>query len=90
LECGYPGFYTPAIEDERYATSDVLTAMTPTDSDVITTYMAPEEYYDTFTLANEVVEVMIESVVVNNEDITTALNTAQDNAEAALGKFLSQ
>lgn len=90
LECGYPGFYTPAIEDERYATSDVLTAMTPTDSDVITTYMAPEEYYDTFTLANEVVEVMIESVVVNNEDITTALNTAQDNAEAALEKFLSQ
>ena len=39
---------------------------------------------------NEVVEVMIESVVVNNEDITTALNTAQDNAEAALEKFLSQ
>lgn len=48
------------------------------------------KYYDTFTLANEVVEVMIESVVVNNEDITTALNTAQDNAEAALEKFLSQ
>ena len=89
LECGYPGFYTPAIEDARYSESAVLTAMTPTDSDVITTYLAPDEFYDTFTLSNEVVQVLIEAVVVNGEDAMTALDTAQESAEEMIANFNS-
>ena len=63
--------------------------MTPTDSDVITTYLAPDEFYDTFTLSNEVVQVLIEAVVVNGEDAMTALDTAQESAEEMIANFNS-
>jgi len=82
LRCGFPGYYLPAINDERYQSSEKLALMTCTDNNASTTYMAPDDFVYTFQLASEVIEVMVEDVITGNMDINEALEKAQTNAEA--------
>lgn len=81
LDCGFPGFYKPAIADARYQASERLSAMTSSDDEVDTTFMAPSEFAQTFLMCNEVLEVAIESVVVNGVSPEEALATAQAAAQ---------
>ena len=84
LRCGFPGYYLPAINDERYQASEKLAMMTCTDNEASTTYMAPDEFKFTFQLASEVIEVMVEDVLVGGMDVQEALTKAQAGAEALL------
>lgn len=84
LRCGFPGYYLPAINDERYQASEKLALMTCTDNNADTTYMAPDEFTKTFQLASEVIEVMVEDVITGDMDVTEALNKAQTGADALL------
>ncbi len=84
LVCGFPGYYLPAINDERYQASEKLAMMTNTDNSASTTYMAPDDFTKTFQLASEVIEVMVEDVIVGNMDTEAALLKAEQTAEALL------
>ncbi len=84
LTNGYPSFYTPAINDADYQASPKLAAMTCTDANAASTYLAPKEFVKTFELANEVIEIMIESVVTGGKDVNQALNEAQTKTESYL------
>lgn len=84
LRCGFPGYYLPAINDERYQASEKLALMTCTDNNADTTYMAPDDFTKTFQLASEVIEVMVEDVITGDMDVTEALNKAQTGADALL------
>lgn len=84
LRCGFPGYYLPAINDERYQASEKLALMTCTDNNADTTYMAPDDFTNTFQLASEVIEVMVEDVITGDMDVTEALNKAQTGADALL------
>ena len=81
LQCGYPGYYLPAINDTRYQTSEKLALMTCTDPNAATTYMAPIAFTNTYLLATEVVEAMVEDVVIDSQDANVALDNAQAAAE---------
>lgn len=87
LDCGYPTYYIPIMDDERYVSSPILKAMT-IDPDVDTTYMSSNDFSGTFPLATEVVDTMTQAVVVNNVDPTTALADAQKNAEKVIAESL--
>ncbi len=84
LECGYPGYYLPAINDERYQASEKLALMTCTDPNAATTYMAPIAFTQTYLLAIEVIEAMIEDVIVDSQAAEVALENAQAGADALL------
>ena len=84
LRCGFPGYYLPAINDERYQASQKLAMMTNTDNSASTTYMAPDDFTFTFQLASEVIEVMVEDVIVGGMDTEAALLKAEEGAEALL------
>ncbi|HPF86539.1 MAG TPA: extracellular solute-binding protein [Candidatus Limiplasma sp.] len=84
LECGYPGYYLPAINDARYQASEKLALMTCTDPDASSTYMAPVAFTQTYLLAVEVIEAMIEDVVVDSQDANVALDNAQAEADKLL------
>lgn len=84
LDCGFPGFYKPAIADERYQASERLSMMTCSDEDVDTTFMAPSEFAQTFLMCNEVLQVAIEAVVVSGQTPEAALDAAQAGAQAIL------
>ncbi|HEX2945230.1 MAG TPA: extracellular solute-binding protein [Clostridia bacterium] len=84
LTNGYPSFYTPAINDAKYKASPKLAAMTCTDANASSTYLAPKEFTKTFELANEVIENMIESVITSGKDVNKALDDAQTKAESYL------
>ncbi len=81
LANGYPSLYIPAINDQRYQSSEKLAAMTSPNEDVITTYLAPKEFTKTFELVMEVIGPMIETVASSGTDVNEALNEAQKNAE---------
>ena len=84
LVCGYPGYYLPAINDDRYQASQKLAMMTSTDPAAATTYMAPIEFTQTYLLAVEVIEAMIEDVVIDSQTAEIALENAQAGADALL------
>lgn len=86
LDLGYPSVYTPVTQDERYQTSELLMAMTA-DPDVDTTYMAPSSFPEPFLLANEVIDPLIQSVIVQGADIDEALAKAQTDAAAVVEKI---
>jgi len=80
LTCGFPSFYLPAINDPRYQASKKLAAMTNTDKNANTTYLAPAEFTQTFQLANEVAQIMIEAVISGGKTPDKALEEAQTKA----------
>lgn len=84
LDCGYPTFYTPIMNDERYLASDILLAMTVKDATVDSTYMAPADFENTFLLSSEAINAMIEAVITNDVDPKKALTEAQKSAEAII------
>lgn len=84
LDCGYPTFYTPIMNDERYLASDILSAMTVNDPTIDSTYMAASSFKNTFSLAFEAINPMIESVITGNVDVKEALKTAQNTAESII------
>lgn len=84
LDCGYPTFYIPIMNEERYLASDILSAMTVKNTTVDSTYMAPSNFKNTFILANEVINTMIESVVSGGVESKEALKNGQKNAEAII------
>ena len=86
LDGGYPTFYLPIMDDERYLASEILAAMTVTDPNIDSTYMATPNFKSTFELAFEVINPMIESVITGNVDIYEALKTAQQSAESIIAK----
>ncbi len=84
LANGYPSCYNPAINDQKYQSSEKLAAMTNSDKNAVTTYLAPKEFTKTFELSNEVIEFMIESVVSGGVDVNKALDEAQTKAQSYL------
>lgn len=84
LDCGYPTFYLPIMDDERYVASEILSAMTVTDPNIDSSYMAADTFKNTFSLAFEAINPLIESVVAGGVDVKEALSTAQQTAESII------
>lgn len=89
LDCGFPSVYTPATKDERYTSSELLMAMSA-DPSVDTTYMAPPTFKEAFLLANEVVDPLIQSVILEDVDPDSALDKAQSMAESVVERTVSE
>lgn len=85
LSNGYPSLYIPAINDQRYQSSEKLAAMTNPDQNAVTTYLAPKEFTKTFELVMEVIGPLIESVASSGADVNEALDEAQIKAESFIG-----
>ncbi len=89
LDCGYPTYYIPLMEDERYLASDILTAMT-VDPSIDTRYMGPDSFPEGFLLSNEVINPMVEGVIMKGETPEQAMKEAQDNAMKMIQSIASK
>ena len=89
LECGYPTYYIPLMNDERYLASDILTAMT-VDPSIDTKYMGPNSFPEGYLLSNEVINPMVEGVIMKGETPEQAMKEAQASAEKILESIASK
>lgn len=87
---GFPTYFRPVMETEAYLSNEKLAAMTETNPDADSTYLAPSTFQNTFLLAMEIVQPLIESIAVENVDVNEALDRAQTAAEAVIASELGE